>query len=204
MQDSLLNGTLKELGFMDIYLLDQIQKGRITKNSKLLDAGCGHGRNMEYFVRHGLDIRGIDSDNDSVVQLKSYAKEWNPEFSIDRLSTGVLENLPYADGEFDFVFSVAVLHFARSHTHFLKMLDELLRVLKSGGMLMFRMTTWHTFDKNGKTESGLFTISHGQRYLLDIVNLKDYIDKKGLTLLDPVKTTNVDDKRAMTTIVLQK
>ena len=44
------------LGNIDIYLLDQILKDRFKKSFKILDAGCGEGRNLIYFVRNGFKL----------------------------------------------------------------------------------------------------------------------------------------------------
>ncbi|WP_332912670.1 hypothetical protein [Algoriphagus boritolerans] len=42
------------LGNVDIYLLDQILKGRFSKEMKILDAGCGEGRNAVYFINQAI------------------------------------------------------------------------------------------------------------------------------------------------------
>lgn len=46
----------KLLGNIDIYLLDQILKGRFTKEMRILDAGCGEGRNLIYFLHEGFQV----------------------------------------------------------------------------------------------------------------------------------------------------
>ena len=197
-------GKFADIGKMDIYLIDQLQKGRINKGMKILDAGFGRGRNLEYFVKNDFDIYGIDRNTDYIREVSGKITRWNSAFPADRLMKGKLEELPWQDDVFDFVFSIAVLHFAESHGHFKAMFDELIRVLKPGGYLMFRMTSWHTFELSEKTGSGMAEISDGRRYMLDINTLKKEVARKGLKLSDPVKTTNVDGLRTMTTVVIQK
>jgi tellurite methyltransferase len=195
---------IEELGKMDIYLIDQLMKGRIDKDAKILDAGYGRGRNLEYFVRNNYDIEGIDhnpSYKDIVIQQIT---QWNNDFNTANIITGSVDDLPYKSETFDFVFSVAVLHFSQSHAQFEMMLDEMLRVLKPNGYLMFRMTSWHTFTLQAKNESGIITIADGPRYMLDIDWLKENIEKRGHRFADPIKTTNVDGHRTMTTVVIQK
>ena len=197
--------TIKEqLGTMDIYLIDQLMKDRINSSSRVLDAGYGRGRNLEYFVKNGYDIYGIDHKPEyrPIVLEKINALDQN--FTTDRIITGRVEEMPYEAETFDFVFSIAVLHFAKSHDHFDTMLNDMLRVLKPGGYLMFRMTSWHTFDLVPKNESGIISIADGERYMLDIERLKEMADENQLSFADPIKTTNVDGHRTMTTVVLRK
>lgn len=198
------NSLLNNLGMMDIYLIDQLMKSRIPANAKILDAGYGKGRNMEYFVRNSRNIYGIDHNVSYGPIVKEKCKEWNSDFDETRIITGKLEEMPYSSESFDFVFSIAVLHFANSNDHFMAMLNEMFRVTKKGGFIMFRMTSWHTFDLFPKNESNIITIADGDRYMLDIDFLKNKVEKEGHKFVDPIKTTNVDGHRTMTTIVIQK
>ena len=204
MENTFLNGTISDLGKMDIYLIDQIQKERLTSDSKILDAGYGKGRNLKFFIKHNANIFGLDHNPDYLPIIQMQVESWNPDFPVDRFITRKVESMPYGDGEFDFVFSIAVLHFAKSHQHFWDMLNEMLRVLKPGGYLMFRITSWHTFTLQEHTETGLIKLADGQRYMLDIEVLKKFASDNHLKFSDPIKTTNVDSQRTMTTVVLQK
>jgi SAM-dependent methyltransferase len=201
---TMIKSIKEQLGAMDIYLIDQLMKSRIIQSSKILDAGYGRGRNMEYFIRNNFNIYGIDHNPDYKPIVIEKASSVNPDYNTDRIITGKVEDMPYDSENFDFIFSIAVLHFAKSHDQFHSMLNELLRVLKPGGYLMFRMTSWHTFDLFPKNESGIITIKDGDRYMLDIENLKIMLDKNKLKLADPIKTTNVDGHRTMTTVVIEK
>lgn len=49
------------IGDTDIYLLDQIMKGRYNANDKILDAGCGNGRNLHWFLLYNISVYGIDT-----------------------------------------------------------------------------------------------------------------------------------------------
>lgn len=202
--NTFLDGTISDLGKMDIYLIDQIQKERVRPDSKILDAGYGRGRNLKFFIKHNANIFGIDHNPKYLPIVQMQVEEWNPKFPINRFITGKVELMPYNDEEFDFVYSIAVLHFAKSHQHFWDMINEMLRVIKKGGYLMLRMTSWHTFTLQKQTDNGLVEISDGQRYMLDIEEFKKFGADNGLKFSDPIKTTNVDGLRTMTTIVLQK
>jgi len=52
----------RQFGDVDIYLFDQFHRGRVVEGMKVLDAGCGGGRNLVYLLRRGFDIWGTDVD----------------------------------------------------------------------------------------------------------------------------------------------
>lgn len=197
-------GLLPDLGKMDIYLIDQIQKGRITAHSILLDAGFGKGRNLKFFVKKNQPLFGIDRNPDYVEWVREEVAHWNPAYDPNHLIQGTIENLPYPSETFDFVFCIAVLHFATSDDHFKSQLNQLVRVLKPDGFLMFRMTSWHTFTTSDKSESNLATISDGERYMLDRNLFEAWVSENKLKWVEPFKTVNVDNERTMSTVVLQK
>ena len=53
-------------GLIDIYLFDQLLKGRILPGSRVLDAGCGLGRNLIYLPREGYEVFCTDVDPDAI------------------------------------------------------------------------------------------------------------------------------------------
>ena len=55
------------LGCTDIYPIDHIMKGRYAPGDKILDAGCGDGRNMHWFVQNNFEIYGIDSSEAAII-----------------------------------------------------------------------------------------------------------------------------------------
>mgnify|MGYP001628317483 CR=1 FL=1 len=61
-----INELNKLLGNVDLYLLDQMLKGRFTKEMMILDAGCGEGRNTHYFIQKGYRIVGVDSNSSAI------------------------------------------------------------------------------------------------------------------------------------------
>lgn len=192
----------QQVGNTDIYLLDQVIKGRYRADDIVLDAGCGIGRNLHWFLLNQISCYGIDLDEAAIHQLK-LAWPFLPE---NRFQISAVENLPFEDRFFDHVISSAVLHFANSHSQFKKMIGEMIRVLKPGGSLFIRMTS--NIGIEDAVESigdGVFAIPDGSiRFLLTRPLLTKIIRDYRLILLEPVKTVNVDDIRCMTTLVLQK
>jgi len=206
----MLKASIKELnhllGNIDIYLLDQILKGRFEQSFKILDAGCGEGRNLIYFIRNGYQVYGIDKNEDSIQMLKHIVGSVNNSYPADRFIVGNVEKLPYQSHEFDTIISSAVLHFAENKEVFTRMMSELVRVLKPNGILFARMASDVGMkDKIKPLGDGKFFLPDGSvRYLLTKNHLNEFMNKFEFDFLEPFKTVIVDDKRCMSTLVLRK
>lgn len=198
---------IKELfGDIDIYLFDQILKNRITPKAKILDAGCGMGRNIIYFLQNDFEVFGIDENENSVEYCRLLANKLAPNLPTDNFKTSLVEKMPFADESFDWVISSAVLHFAENELHFNQMLMEMWRVLKPNGILFARLAS------DIGIENLVQNISD-RRYLLPDGSTRFLVDQEILTnktnalnavLVEPIKTTNVQNLRCMTTWVLKK
>ncbi|WP_114901157.1 bifunctional 2-polyprenyl-6-hydroxyphenol methylase/3-demethylubiquinol 3-O-methyltransferase UbiG [Kordia sp. SMS9] len=189
------------VGNTDIYLLDQILKGRYKPHDVLLDAGCGSGRNLQYFHESGFDFFAIDSNAEHVENLQQrYPK------SAANCKVATVEELPFPDQTFDHVLCNAVLHFAKSEAHFKEMFFELVRVLKKEGSLFIRMTSDIGIEgKPTHLQNGVYFLPDAsERFLLTRTVLNEILKTHQLSLLEPVKSTNVHDLRSMTTLVLSK
>ena len=195
-----------QLGDIDIYLFDQLLKGRIQKGKKLLDAGCGNGRNIFYLLQAGVKVYGADASEAAVERTRERAKELAPTLPDRNFIVADLDNLPFTDAEFDVVICSAVLHFARSESHFKAMVSELWRVLKPGGILFCRFST--TIGLEGKLqhlEDRFYRMAHGPIwFLVDDALLVGLEKQLGAERLDPLKNTMVEQDRSMTTWVLRK
>ena len=194
------NSLQSAVGQTDVYLIDQILKGRFLPTQKILDAGCGSGRNMYWFLQNDFNVAGIDSSPSAIELLK---KQY-PSIT-DRFHIAPVEQMPFSDEEFDHVISSAVLHFAHSTFHFHQMFSEMVRVLKKRGMLFIRMTCDIGLEEKViHVKDGTYYIPDGsKRFLLTRALLKDCLEQYPLVLLEPFKTVLVDDVRSMSTVVLQ-
>jgi SAM-dependent methyltransferase len=130
-----------ELGEIDIYLFDQILRGRFDRRSTVLDAGCGSGRNLVYFLRRGLTCYGIDRDERAIEDVRRLAAHAAPSLPSESFQVGVLDDLPWQAASMDAVVCSAVLHFATDQAHFGRMISEMWRVLKGGGLLFTRLAS---------------------------------------------------------------
>lgn len=195
-----LKGTL---GKTDMYLIDLLQKGYFDSPLKILDVGCGSGRNMWMLAGLGHHVEGMDRDEEIIDYINSQILE-NPERGNVRARVGQIEALPFPDKSFDCVMCIAVLHFATNSAHFEQQFSELVRVTKSGGIVFLRLVTGHTFSVISQTNQRANLPDGTNRFVVDSQWLKnELIPFYGLSLAEEFKTVNVDDKRAMTTLVLR-
>jgi SAM-dependent methyltransferase len=196
---------LKEtLGDIDIYLFDQLLKGRFDACRKVLDAGCGHGRNLTYFLKNGYDCYGIDPNPEAILFLKNIAKTLSAPTENFIVST--IEEMPFKNESFDLVICSAVLHFARDEKHFDEMIKSLWRVLKPGGFFFARLASDIGIEELVQDlGNGRFKLPDGsERFLVNHQMLMDYINLLKGELFEPIKTTNVQNLRCMTTWCVQK
>ena len=198
----------EHLGEIDIYLLDQVLRGRVTPTSRILDAGCGAGRNLEYFLNEQLAVSACDHDPEAIERARELARRVQGRASEEDRSFRVepVEALSFDDTAFDLVISNAVLHFARDPEHFDRMLDAMWRVLAPNGYLFVRLAS------SIGLEDAIVPLSRGRALLPDgserfLVSLEDLLGatkRLDAELVDPIKTTNVQGLRCMTTWVLRK
>lgn len=193
-------------GGIDIYLFDQIQKGRIKQGMKILDLGCGNGRNLIYFMRSGYDVYGVDTSQTFINNVRFLTKQLCPEIPDNNFRLESLDKLSFDKAYFDVVVSSAVFHFAENDEQFLKWLKESWRVLKPNGMLFARLaSTIGIENKVEKIDGNRYKLPDtSERYLVDEKMLESLTKQLNGELLEPIKTTNVQNMRCMTTWVLRK
>ncbi|WP_419875812.1 class I SAM-dependent methyltransferase [Candidatus Pristimantibacillus sp. PTI5] len=198
---------LKELfGDIDIYLFDQLLKGRITKEMRILDAGCGTGRNLVYLLRSGYEVFAVDRSEAAIQEVQRLGAAYAPDWQSDQARVEPVEQMSFADASFDFAISSAVLHFADNEAHFEQMVNELWRVLAPGGRLFARLAS------SIGMESGMQPIGDGcyllpdgsRRFLVNEERLQALTGRLGGQWYEPLKTVIVAGKRCMTTWCIQK
>lgn len=195
-----------EFGQIDIYLFDQLLRRRIVPPMTVLDAGCGFGRNLVYLLRAGYDVRAADPDADAVAEVRRLAAMLAPDLPAGNVRQEAIEDLSFADASADVVLCSAVLHFARDATQFRTMIQSLWRVLKPGGILFARLASSIGMEHRVRPlGGGRFRLPDGtDRFLVDEATLVEFTRALGGALLDPIKTTVVQDQRSMTTWVVRK
>lgn len=200
------NNLQQAFGNIDIYLFDQLLKGRFDNCKTVLDAGCGGGRNLVYFMQNNYQVFGVDQNPEAVEAVKQLSVKLGADNSLSNFSVAGVEDMPFANQQFDLVICSAVLHFAQDERHFDAMVRSLWRVLKPGGYLFTRLAS------SIGIEALVYSIGNGryqlpdgsERYLVNEETLLKYTHELNGTLYEPIKTTNVQNLRCMTTWCIQK
>src|ERR1700683_3191956 len=108
----------EQFGHIDIYVFDQILRGNIAPGMRVLDAGCGSGRNIVYLLREGYEVFGVDASADAVAGIRELAGRLAPDLSGANFQVAGIEAMAFPDAFADVVVCNSVLHFARDEAHF--------------------------------------------------------------------------------------
>ena len=193
-------------GQIDIYLFDQLLRGRIVPGMRIFDAGCGSGRNLVYLLREGYEVFGADPDPRAIAVTRALTASLAPTLPASNFHMEAIEDMSFADAFADVVISSAVLHFARDDAHFASMLHGTWRVLKAGGLFFCRLASSIGLeDRVTRVVGQRFLLpDNSERYLVNEGLLLRLTNEIGGQLLDPLKTTIVQNQRSMTTWVVRK
>jgi tellurite methyltransferase len=195
-----------EFGDLDIYLFDQLLRQRIRPGMRIFDAGCGAGRNLVFVLRAGYEVRAVDADRQAIDAVRRLAAVLAPQLPPDNFRHEAIETTTVGDGWADVVIASAVLHFARDDGHFAAMLGGAWRALAPQGLFFCRLaSSIGIADRVRPIGNGRYRLPDGSdRYLVDEPTLIESTARLGGDLVDPIKTTVVQDQRAMTTWVVRK
>ena len=192
-------------GAIDIYLFDQLLRGHFDRRRRVLDAGCGDGRNLTYFLSRGFACYGIDRDPSAIADVRRLAARHAPHLPPDHFQPGELDDLPWDAATMDAVICSAVLHFSSDAAHFGRMVQEMWRVLAPGGLFFARLASNIGLEAEIGPAGRRARLPDGSdRFVVDERMLIEWTDRLGGRLLDPIKTTNVQQQRCMTTWCLVK
>jgi SAM-dependent methyltransferase len=195
----------EQFGDIDVYLFDQLLRGHIVQGMKVLDAGCGEGRNLVFLMRAGFDVWAVDENPAAIARVRQLAAGLAPRLAADRFRVERIEAMSHESASMDVVISSAVLHFARDDSHWLAMVREMWRVLAPEGILFARLGTTVGQTKLEALGGGRYIMPDGEtRYLVDHERLIAVTTELGGSLLDPLKSTVVHDRRSMGTWVVRK
>ncbi|MCA8961632.1 MAG: class I SAM-dependent methyltransferase, partial [Planctomycetes bacterium] len=197
-------------GSIDIYLLDQVLRGNVADDAVVLDAGCGAGRNLEYFIRQGHQVYGVDTKPLAIERVREWAGRLGSGLDDmdSRFRVEPVEALSFPEGRFDLVICNAVLHFARDVDHFVAMTEALARVAKPGGTVFTRLASSigiERFLDPARAVPGWHRLPDGSdRFIVDLEFLLARTEALGATLVDAIKTVNVQNRRCMTNWVWRR
>ncbi len=199
-------GLREQFGNIDIYLFDQLLKGSFATDMRILDAGCGDGRNLIYFMRGGYPCFAVDTSAQAIEHVRRMASVLAPHLPHQNFRVETVDSMSFADESFDAVISSAVLHFAANEDDFQRMLEGMWRVLRPGGIFFARLASSIGIEnKITARGNGRYLLpDQSERFLADEKMLLAETHKLGAEFLEPIKTTNVQNLRAMTTWCIRR
>jgi len=196
----------EQFGGVDVYLFDQLLKGRFDPRMRILDAGCGSGRNLVYFMREGFDVCGVDISPEAIAHVRALARTLAPRLPEENFRREPVEKMSFEGESCDAVLSSAVLHFARDEAHWLAMMREMWRVLKPGGIFFARLASTAGVESHVEHLGGMrYRLPGGVEWLLsDERMLRETTRSLRGELLEPLKTVIVHGARSMSVWCLRK
>ncbi len=160
-----------------------------NKKGKLLDLGCGSGRN---FVKNpNLQIYGVDFSKEMLKLAKQNAKKKGVDVILKKSS---VNKLSFKDNFFDFAIYISALHCLETKEKRENSLKELLRVLKPKSQTM--ISVWNrnsVWFKNPKKENYVRWRNKGIRYyyIYDKQELEDLLKKVGFKIIKSFEDKNI-------------
>ena len=202
-----MGGLTDEFGRIDIYVFDQLLRGNVPAGAAVLDAGCGSGRNLVHLMRTGRTVYAIDENPRAIADVRRLASELAPHLPEAHFVAEALEACSLEPESVDVVICSAVLHFARDEEHFWAMLEGVWRPLRSDGLFFARLASSIGMESRVRPagDGERFVLPDGsERFLVDEALLERATERLGGALVDPLKTTIVQNQRCMTTWVVRK
>lgn len=193
-----INEINNQLGDADLFLIDWMLKGNIQADSRILDAGCGSGRNLLYFMQNNFDVIGVDSNESEIRALNFISENLNHE-PVGQVAR--IQELPFENHSFEFIICSRVLHFSETTEDFSRQLQELKRVLSPRGTIYLSMASTlgiKDFETHGSKVSyrdGSIRFTLNKELLLEI-------RKEWAHAADYRTVIFSDDKHEETTLIL--
>lgn len=160
--------SFKEITYPCEYVI-RIFKGKYPKlnfdkdsfaDKKILDAGCGDGRNMVFLKRCGFKAYGIEISRGIVDKIESNLRQEGVR-GIE-VKVGSNDNIPFADNFFDYLLSWNACYYMQEHRDFGRYVKEFARVMKPGGYLVLSIPkkTCFIFKDSQKLAAGYQVIKN--------------------------------------------
>lgn len=138
-----------------------LEKEKITRHSKVLDAGCGTGQTSSYLAKtFSCDVFAIDKHPQMIKAAKERFKDEN--LSVKAFK-GALEKLPFSKDSFDYIIAESSTAFSTMS----KALAEYYRVLKPSGVLL-------NIDMTAEQKLN----SHEKKELMKFYKMKDILNEE--------------------------
>jgi len=119
-------------------LVEEGELGDDPAELRALDLGCAGGRNAVFLARHGVDVHAIDASPAMVEETRRrMADVVGEDEARRRVREGRMQELSrFEDASFGLVVALGVYHHASGPGDFRRALEESVRVLAPGGLLL--------------------------------------------------------------------
>jgi SAM-dependent methyltransferase len=183
----------------DMRLLEILDRAAVPADLRVLDLGCAAGRNTAVLAERGFDFQALDSSRSMITHTRQRVTGMLGERQAERrVRLGKMDDLSdFADAAFDLVVALGIYHCAASRREWSQALDESVRVLASGGLLLVSVFTPET-DLHGTGvhpipgEQHVYSgFSSGRTYLVDAPTLDAEMAGRALRPVVPSKTVRV-------------
>jgi len=160
-----------------------------NKHNKLLDLGCGSGKDSIYFAKKGLDVTAVDFSKTGLDKISK---------NIDNLKivNQSLENLKFKPNSFDIIYAHLSLHYFDDRTTS-KIFIKLHSILKKNGLIFIKCKSTDDilFGKGKKIEPNMYRRNNHIRHFFSKDYMQDKLSKyKILKIRKTSSTTYGGDK----------
>ena len=106
---------------------------------KILDVSCGRGTQSIFYAKeYGVEVTGLDISAEMVQSAMKNAKDKNVG-NLTSFKLGDSQELPFDDNSFDVVINECAVGIPDDSQ---KVLDEMVRIAKKGGIIVIHESTW--------------------------------------------------------------
>lgn len=160
---------------------------------KILELGCGQGRDTIFFASNGLDVVAIDSSQVAIDVLSKITFEKN--LSIKAMVHNSSKGIPFDNSYFDAVYSHMFFNMGFTDDQLKYLFVEVNRVLKNGGLNLFSVRSDNDtmYKKGTEVEKNIYDINGFQIRFFTKLDLRNISLSNGF---EPYKITEAYEEPA--------
>ncbi len=190
-------------------VMEVLDKYNITQEHKLLEIGCGEGRDSKSILERGFPLMATDISKEAIAYCKKRMPQYENHFSIlDCLS----EKL---DEEFDFIFAIAVLHMLVPDEDRDGFYRFICKHLSSGGVALICTMGDGEFERQSDIstaftlqernhESGKMMVAGTSCRIVSFSTFEKELTRNGLTIIEKGITSSIPDFSSLMYAVVKR
>jgi SAM-dependent methyltransferase len=147
-----------------------------TSPVRVLDLGCGYGRDSLYFAQQGFEVVALDCSPAAIAMLQNRLAGLELAGRITPIVADALQGIPAPDGHFDAVYAYLFFCLAFTDADLTRLFAECARVLKPDGLLAgtVRSDRDPSYGKGELVEPDMFALPNAVRHFFR----KEYLRRK--------------------------